>query len=98
MMGTPALSIIERLRAKRATAILVAILPNTGSFSLSGSMTRRNCSVCLFARYQITKMTTTRMIAGRIHHMFFEIVTRICVGNGSDEPSPLNMLSKIGTT
>ncbi len=98
MIGTPALSIIERLRLNRATAIFVASLPKIGSLSLSGSTTRRTCSVCLFARHHTTATITTSAIAGRIHHMFFEIVTRICVGSGSDEPRLANMLSKTGTT
>ncbi len=98
MIGTPAFSIIDRFRAKRATAILVVSLPKTGIFSLMGSTTFRYCSVWRLARHQMTAMITTSTRAGSIHHMLFEIVTRICVGSGSDDPRPLNMPSKIGTT
>jgi len=96
--GTPAFSIIERPRLNRATAILVASGPKTGSFSLIGSTTRRTCSSLRFLIHQNQAMTPTMTISGRTQNMLFEIATMIWVGSGSSEPRLSNMFSKTGTT
>ena len=60
MIGTPASSIIERLRLKRATAIFVKILPKIGILSLIGSTTLRTLSLFLLRSHQIVSADDRR--------------------------------------
>ena len=95
--GTPAPSIIERLRENRATAILVTSLPNSGARSLYGSTTLRTASVRRFRSHQNQPPITSATRSGNNHTMLWESPTRIWVGSGSSPPIEVNIFSKIGT-
>ncbi len=96
--GTPAFSIIDRLRVNRATAILVASGPITGSLSFQGSTTLRTFSSRRLRTHHTHPAIASTIPTGSIQIMLLDSVTRIWVGSGSCDPRFLNMPSKIGTT